>query len=1063
MMKVTLLTLLIGLSVMLQAQQKSFWKEDFSAGRLPEGWVIIDSSKVEGTDCKWIVTDQPYPGSFQFNQQAPPIASVSRGYHMQFRAGMFTGEEVTKWNQKGQYPDGYFQTASINCEGKNDVILKFQHAFRWNNWFTREPKDGQKGLWVGVSTDGKNWTEYDVLKDRPAATNMHQPVTEELNISEVAANQPKVYLRFFWKGMFSWYWMVDDIELAEPYTNDVALVELVSHKPEGNTFTTHDTLKVKVRNVGAQVVDENFDIVATLSDGQQIKAVVNAAEKPLLKQQERIIAFPATDLTKLGSHKITFVSKYPKDERASNDELHVRLYADKMSLGNLSKFNKIKNNEFEFVSGYSKVKLIFYRDDIFRLWLAPDGEYTNPAADEIVVDYGVKNPGVTVSSSAQYYKFATKQCVVRVYKNPLRFALYDKNDKMMIWEEMEPLTFGSKTYQTLKRGGKEYFYGGGMQQGRFSHAGTDLDIAVTGWFEGESSNPVPFYMSSNGYGVFRNTFAPGKYSFSGANQEAAKDGQFVRYSSTLSHNENRFDAFYFYGPTLKNILGDYTDITGKPFMPAMWMLTMGDADCYNKPEQRVSWQQQTPDVITQVADKYIEHDMPRGWILPNDGYGCGYVKLDTVVGELKKRGFYTGLWTENGVDKIAYEVGTCGTRLCKLDVAWIGEGYDFALNGTKSAFEGIENNTNERGFVWSVCGWAGTHRYSTVWSGDQSGDFNYIRYHIPTITGAGLSAQNAATSDVDGIFGGSAFTYVRDLQWKVFTPIIMTMSGWAPVDKQPWNYGYPYDKINRDYLKLKMRLMPYAYTYCHEAHETGVPMVRAMVLEFPEDQVTGDTLTQYQFMSGEWMMVAPVYKRGDWRGACVRENIYFPEGNWYDYRTGERYEGGKWLEKYKATLDVCPVFIRQGAIIPMYPDMNYVWEKPADVLTLDLYPYGKTSFDMYEDDGLTRDYKKGEFAKTLITMDAPKDDKGNVAVTIGAARGDYKNRLKERTYVLDVRSASEPVSVKHDGTELVKISVAGFENGQTGWCFNPDDRKGRVKVRTAKVPTDKSQQIVIAY
>ena len=251
----------------------------------------------------------------------------------------------------------------------------------------------------------------------------------------------------------------------------------------------------------------------------------------------------------------------------------------------------------------------------------------------------------------------------------------------------------------------------------------------------------------------------------------------------------------------------------------MWMLTMGDADCYNKGEQRTGWKQTTPDVISQIGDKYVEYDMPRGWILPNDGYGCGYVKLDSVVRELGKRGFHTGLWTENGVDKIAYEVGKCGTRLCKLDVAWVGDGYEFALNGCKSAFEGIQNNTNERGFVWSVCGWAGTQRYSTVWSGDQSSNWDYIRYHIPTITGAGLSAMNAATSDVDGIFGGSPKTYTRDLEWKIFTPIFMAMSGWADADRQPWVYGHPYTDINRKYLKLKMRLNPYTYTYCHKAHD----------------------------------------------------------------------------------------------------------------------------------------------------------------------------------------------------------------------------------------------------
>ncbi len=147
----------------------------------------------------------------------------------------------------------------------------------------------------------------------------------------------------------------------------------------------------------------------------------------------------------------------------------------------------------------------------------------------------------------------------------------------------------------------------------------------------------------------------------------------------------------------------------------------------------------TPDVIHLVADKYVANNIPRGWILPNDGYGCGYTKLDSTIRELHKRGFYTGLWTESGVDKMAKEVGQSGSRVCKLDVAWVGPGYKFALDACKSAYNGIENNSDSRGFVWSVMGWAGTQKYSTVWTGDQSGNWEYIRFHIPTVIGAGLS------------------------------------------------------------------------------------------------------------------------------------------------------------------------------------------------------------------------------------------------------------------------------------------------------------------------------------
>lgn len=1046
MKKLVLMSMLVLTcsSLLGQVKQRVFWQEDFTSGKMPEGWVVADSSATN--KCTWMVTDQPYPGSFQFNQQQPPIASTSRGFHIQFRPGVITGEEVTKWNQNKQYPNAYFQTSAINCEGKDKVLLKFEHNFRWNDWFTAP----NAGLYVGVSNDNKTWKEFNVISSIPKATSVHTPIKEELNISQIAGNQKKVYLRFFWKGIFSWYWMIDDIQLCEPVQTDVAITNLCSHKVDNNVFKENDTLRVKVKNMGANAITTDFKVTAAIDGNKTLEAIVPASKKAIGFDEEYEVAFPPVNLAGLGSHKITFHTDYSGDEREHNNTLQVKLYASEMKLGNVTGFSKLSNHEFEFASNFSKVKLVFYRDDIFRLWLAPDGEYTNPAADEIVVDYGVKSPSVSMSNTSQYYKFTTSKCVVRVYKNPLRLSLYDKDNKRVVFEESEPITFGTQTSQVMKAAKDEAFYGGGMQQGNFSHAGKNLDISVTGWDEGQASNPTPFYMSSKGYGVFRNTFAPGKYAFAGIDKDPKKENK----ATNLTHFENRFDAFYFYGPTLKNILNDYTDITGKPFMPAMWMLTMGDSDCYNCPEQRVKWGQKTPDVISQIADKYIEHDMPRGWILPNDGYGCGYQKLDSVVTELGKRGFHTGLWTENGVDKIAYEVGTCGSRLCKLDVAWVGEGYQFALNGCKSAFEGIENNTNERGFVWSVCGWAGTQRYSTVWSGDQSSNWDYIRYHIPTVVGAGLSGFNAATSDIDGIFGGSARTYTRDLQWKVFTPIMMTMSGWAEVDRQPWLYGHPYESINRESLRLKMRLNPYTYSYCKEANKTGVPMVRAMVLEFPTDTVTYSKSTQYQFMSGEWLMVAPVYKRGEWR-----ENIYFPKGEWFDFSNGNQYEGGKWLAKYHAPLDRCPVFVRNGAIIPMYPDMNYVGEKPVDVLTLQLWPSGKSSFNLYEDDGVTRNYKKGACAETKIEMDATSKQ---TVVTVRAAKGTFDKFCKERAYKLDIRATQAPATITLNGQTLTaSSSKAELEKVEEGYFFDATDRGGRLMVKTHKLPTDKETVVLI--
>jgi len=707
-----------------------------------------------------------------------------------------------------------------------------------------------------------------------------------------------------------------------------------------------------------------------------------------------------------------------------------------ITLGDLTSF-EVKDNVVQAAAGSDLVRIIFYRDDLFRIWLGPEGSFTdyptNPQDAPIVVFNGAPI-AVPFRDAGDYYRLETRECVLRVYKRPLRFALFDRDNTSVVWQETRPLSYGPTTTQTLRRGESENFYGGGMQNGYFSHRDASVNIRLNtrGWGDGTTPNPAPFYMSTAGYGVFRNTMSPGRYDFL---QPLA-----------LSHDESRFDAWYFYGPSLKKILEGYTLVTGRPFFPPRWGLEFGDADCYNKKGR-------TPDVISKVADVYRANDMPGGWILPNDGYGCGYVDLAETIQELHKRGFYTGLWTEKGLERIATEVSQLGSRVMKLDVAWVGRGYQFALNGMRDAYEGIEKNSDARGFVWTTCAWAGAQRYATIWSGDQSGNWEFIRFHIPTVIGAGLSGFNAATGDVDGIFGGSAQTQVRDLQWKCFTPVLMIISGWSKqtnLMKQPWIFGEPYASINRKYLKLKMRLTPYIYTYCREAFDTGVPAVRAMVLEFSDDPVTWSKRTQYQFMSGEWLLVAPVYE-----DSPVRNDIYLPAGKWIDYADGREFNGPAAINGYEAPLDKLPVFVKAGAIVPMYPEMLHDRDKPKDPVTFDLYPWGKSNFSLYEDDGLTREYKTGGFSRTLVEMDAPKalDVPGSVImVRVNPAKGKYANMPQARAYVLDVHLPSRPASVALNGKALPAVEKREeFAKLDEGWFYDTRDRRGVLHVKTKSV------------
>ena len=220
----------------------------------------------------------------------------------------------------------------------------------------------------------------------------------------------------------------------------------------------------------------------------------------------------------------------------------------------------------------------------------------NPAASDIVTGKPTITSAIIATDKGSYMLLQSRQCAVRVYKKPMRFALYDVTNTSMVWEELKPIVFGQKTVQTLSAKPNEYFYGCGMQNGYFSHRNHNMLIEKgNGWDDGGRANPAPFYMSTAGYGVLRNTFDAGVYSFTD--------------TVTLSHNENRFDAFYFYGPSLKSILNSYTDISGKPFLMPRWALSMGDANCYNKPD-RDKKPQTTPDVIWKIADQYIAHDMP---------------------------------------------------------------------------------------------------------------------------------------------------------------------------------------------------------------------------------------------------------------------------------------------------------------------------------------------------------------------------------------------------------------------------------------------------------------------
>ena len=316
--------------------------------------------------------------------------------------------------------------------------------------------------------------------------------------------------------------------------------------------------------------------------------------------------------------------------------------------------------------------------------------------------------------------------------------------------------------------------------------------------------------------------------------------------------------------------------------------------------------------------------------------------------------------------------------------------------------------SDARPFIISLDGWAGTQRYAGIWSGDQTGGvWEYIRFHIPTYIGSGLSGQPNICSDMDGIFGGkNEVVNIRDFQWKTFTPMQLNMDGWGANEKYPHALGEPATSINRMYLKLKSELMPYAYSFAKEAVD-GMPLIRAMFLDYPNPYTYG-TATCYQYMYGTDFLVAPVYQatKADKEGNDIRNGIYLPEGTWIDYFTGEKYEGNCILNNFETPIWKLPVFVKSGAIIPMTHPNNNVSEIDPSLRIYELYPNRHMATVEYDDDGVTEAYKREQSVSTIIESNV--DKKNRLTVTIHPTAGNFDGFVKEKMTELRINVTEKP-------------------------------------------------------
>ena len=769
-----------------------------------------------------------------------------------------------------------------------------------------------------------------------------------------------------------------------------------------------------------------------------------------------------------------------------------------------------------------RVTIDFYGENIFRMFRDANGGIVRdpqPMAGYPDARILVDNPrrevsALTVNESDKSYTISTGKVEVLVCKKTGQIKVTDLTTGKVAFEEAEPVLFmKSKTTIALKCNEGEFFYGGGVQNGRFSHAGKKIAIENTNsWTDGGVASPAPFFWSTNGYGFMWHTFRKGKYDF-GATEAGI---------TTLMHEENYLDVFFMINSDGIALLNDFYQLTGNPVLMPKFGFYMGHLNAYNRDYWTPSTdgngmlyedgkrykESQTDNGGTKeslngeknnyqfsaraAVDRYLSQDMPLGWFLPNDGYGAGYGQTETLDGNIqnlkefgdyaRKNGVEIGLWTESNLHPregisallqrdLVKEVRDAGVRVLKTDVAWVGAGYSFGLNGVTDA-SGIMTyyGDNARPFIISLDGWAGTQRYATIWSGDQTGgEWEYIRFHIPTFIGASLSGQPNITSDVDGIFGGKNVpVFVREYQWKTYTPMMLNMDGWGSNEKYPHALGEPATSINRTYMKMKSELIPYTYSIAREAVD-GKPMIRAMFLEDEANAFTMSEATRYQYMYGPYILVAPIYQNTamDAQGNDIRNNIYLPKGTWYDWFTGEAYEGGRIINNFDTPLWKLPVFVKGGAIIPMTAPNNNVKEIDRALRMYEIYPGGTTSFTEYDDDGVTEMYRAGHFTTTLIEQNC--DAKGNVTVTINPTKGNFDGFVKEKTTIFKVNASTQPKKVAAKiGRKSVKLvqatTIEEFNNGDNVWFYDAKPNLNRFATKGSefeKVDMTKNPVIMV--
>lgn len=526
----------------------------------------------------------------------------------------------------------------------------------------------------------------------------------------------------------------------------------------------------------------------------------------------------------------------------------------------------------------------------------------------------------------------------------------------------------------------EMVFGFGEKFGPLNKRGQSIQTLNKSSIVGEEGTNActPWYFTNKGYGVFFNTFSPMLFDV------GAKSNTTLSFSSADSVLEMHF----MFNKNLKKLLSDFVGLVGKPQLPPLWSLGIWLSRCSYLDQEEVlgaanqmraldlpvdviridptwflhldpasicrysaEWDlEKFPDpaqMIEQLAQLniklclwinyafYHKSDIYRelqdkGLLIQDaEDEQSGIVDLTTAAGASWFKNHLKSL-VDQGVATFFLDDGATAPMNgdCK------GAEPKNARNKYSYLFSQIANEAiaevNGKGITWGLTGYTGTQQYGAVCGGDARSSYSDMAAIVRGGLSAALSGFPFYGCDIGGfgLYPGpfpDKHVYLRHIEHGFLLPFA-NLHGSTP--REPWHYGEDAVSIFRKYAELRYSLLPYLYSCAYRASDAGIPMMRPLFLEFQDDLTTYHI--EHQYMLGDSIMVVPIL---DERESC---RLYLPEGIWYDLWTQESLQDGKWIS-YKTPIDIIPLFVKAGSIIPTCEPTTHVDEKGYGTLTLNIY------------------------------------------------------------------------------------------------------------------------------